>query len=53
MDNANLVKQLKEAVEILAKIGENTEVSSIKIWCVEKRIKEVIKQLELHVDDGK
>lgn len=53
MDNANLVKQLKEAVEILDEIGEDTEGSSIKIWCVEKRIKEVIKELELNIDDGK
>lgn len=53
MDNANLVKQLKEAVDILDQIGEDTGVSTIKIWCAEKRIKEVIKELELGIDDGK
>lgn len=52
MDNANLVKRLKSALDLLGEINEGGE-STMYANKASDEIDEVIKELELGIDDGK
>ncbi len=52
MDNANLAKRLKTALDLLGEISEGGE-STMYANKVSDEIESVIKELELGIDDGK